>query len=50
MLSSEFIIIDNPFGDYTEPVTGVFLLNQKYADVSLLNILFYHSIETNTYF
>lgn len=30
MLSSEFIIIDNPFGDNTEPVTGVFLLNQKY--------------------
>lgn len=31
MLSSEFIIIDNPFGDNTEPVTGIFLLNQKYG-------------------
>lgn len=31
MLSSEFIIIDNPFGGNTEPVTGVFLLNQRYV-------------------
>lgn len=28
MLSSEFIIIDNPFGD-DQLVSGVFLLNQK---------------------
>lgn len=28
MLSSEFIIIDNPFG-VNENVSGVFLLNQK---------------------
>lgn len=39
MLSSEFIIIDNPFGDNTEPVTGVFLLNQKYVIFLLANTI-----------
>lgn len=30
MLSSEFVIVENPFGE-DENVTGVFLLNQKYG-------------------
>lgn len=34
MLSSEFVIVENPFGE-DESVTGVFLLNQKYIYISL---------------
>lgn len=33
MLSSEFIIIDNPFGEEQHVVCGVFLLNQKYFQI-----------------
>lgn len=38
MLSSEFVIIENPFGD-DEIVSGVFLLNHKYVNMKFLIVL-----------
>lgn len=29
MLSSEFVVMDNPFQNHNEPVTGLYLLNQR---------------------
>lgn len=46
MLSSEFVIVENPFGD-GENVTGVFLLNQKYlhSRINLISkTIIYHFI------
>lgn len=50
MLSSEFVVIDNPFNE-GEHVTGVFLLNQWSPDItSIYSFRFGHSHSFLTFF